>query len=329
MTDSVSLPKPIAPRSKPIPREGEEGLFRQSWYPICFSKDVGKGEVIGRGFLDGRVVVFRAADGVARVLSAYCPHVGADLATGKVVENTIQCPFHHWQYDSNGVCVKTGVGDPPPKGACLFRFPTMERWGIIWAFNGETPLYEFPSLPVDESECLLGNYSLPAPIEADPWVFAANTPDMQHLKAVHGVQFSSADPHDLIRWNQWGLEYDVSAVHQGGKPIEWRMGLRGMFFYRHGTYDGWWCAAITGFGIPYPGVHEVFGAYMVLKQPGAEERLAAAKIISERTIAEDRPVLNALRYRQGLLTAGDRSLAKYLTMIREWPRAHPSAPFIR
>ncbi len=321
---------PNAIRSKHIPAEGEDGLFRQSWYPICLSSEVPKGEVIGRGFLDGRIVVFRGEDGIAHVMSAYCPHVGADLGVGKVVGNNVQCAFHHWEYDGTGQCVKTGIGDPAPKAACLFKFPSVERWGIVWAFNGEEPLFELPHLGYEEDEMLWGNYTLPEPLKCDPWIFAANTPDMQHLKAVHGVKFDTEDPHDIIEWDDWGLEYPVSATHQGGVRLEWRLGLRGTgFFWRTGTFNGFWCAAVTGFGIPYPGVHTLYGAYIILRGPGEDERLATMKGVSERTIGEDKEILNTIHYRHGILTAGDRTLAKYLDMVRNFPRAHPSAPFIR
>ncbi len=98
-------------------------------------------------FLDGRVIVFRGSSGTAQVSSAYCPHLGADLSVGDVQGDTVRCAFHHWQYDRNGVCVKTGIGDPPPPGACLFTFPTAEKHGLIWAFNGEEPLFAIPDFP--------------------------------------------------------------------------------------------------------------------------------------------------------------------------------------
>ena len=317
-------------RNKAIPAEGEDGLFRQSWYPICLSADVAKGQVVGRTFLDGKIVVFRGDDGIANVMSAYCPHVGADLSVGRVAGNNVQCAFHHWEYDGSGQCVKTGIGDPPPKAACLFKFPSVERWGIIWAFNGETPLFELPHLGYEESEMIWGNYSLTEPLKCDPWVFAANTPDMQHLKAVHGVKFDTDDPHDIIEWEEYGLRYPVKATHQGGIKLEWMLGLRGTgFFWRTGTYDNFWCAAVTGFGIPYPGAHTVYGAYLVLRGPGEEQRLKTMKAISERTIGEDKDILNTIHYRHGILSAGDRSLAKYLEIVRNFPRAHPSAPYIR
>jgi phenylpropionate dioxygenase-like ring-hydroxylating dioxygenase large terminal subunit len=247
-----------------------------------------------------------------------------------VVGNHVQCAFHHWEYDGNGQCVKTGIGDPAPRHARLFKFPTVERWGIIFAFNGAEPLFELPVFEYSEDQMLWGNYTLPEPLHCDPWVFAANTPDMQHLKVVHKVEFGTPDPHDLVEWDEFGLKYRVQAKHQGGVAIDWTLGLRGTsFFWRTGTYDGWWCAAVTGFGIPYPGVHTVFGAYIVLRGDGEEQRLNKMKEISERTIGEDKDLLNTIHYRAGFMTQADRSLSKYLSIVRDFPRAHPSGPFIR
>ena len=153
---TASIGAPLKPRrrflGRPIPAEGANGLFTQSWFPLCLSSQVAKGQVRGVDFLDGRVVIFRGGNGRAQVLSAYCPHVGADLSVGEVLGNTIRCAFHHWQYDQRGVCIKTGIGDPPPPGACLFHFPTAEKYGLIWAFNGETALFALPDFPYPEDE---------------------------------------------------------------------------------------------------------------------------------------------------------------------------------
>ena len=101
-------------KAKPVPGEGEDGLFTESWFPVCMSSEVLPGRVIGRSFLDGRIVIVRGEDEVARVFSAFCPHLGADLAAGKVVGNRIQCGFHHWEYNTDGWCEMTGLGDRAP-----------------------------------------------------------------------------------------------------------------------------------------------------------------------------------------------------------------------
>ena len=96
----------------PIPHEGENGLFSESWFPICLSRELPVGKIVGVDFLDGRVVAYRGQTGEARVMSAYCAHVGADLSVGDIQGDTIRCAFHHWRYDGDGVCVSTKVGDP-------------------------------------------------------------------------------------------------------------------------------------------------------------------------------------------------------------------------
>lgn len=322
--------RPVPARTVPIAAEGEDGLFRQSWYPLCLASEVPPGQVLGCSFLDGKVVAFRGEDRQLHVTSAYCPHVGADLSVGRVVGNRIQCAFHHWEYDGEGVCVKTGIGDPPPRSACLFVFPSQERWGIVWVFNGEAPLFDLPDMGYPEDQLEIWPYKYPRPFHSDPWVFAANTPDMQHSKAVHGMKFEHGDPHDTIEWDRWGLKYNIKATHQGGVRIDWDLGLRGTgFFWRTGLYDGFWCAAVTGFGLPAPGMHQVYGAAMVLKGEHGEARLARMRGITERTVGEDERILDTVHYRQGTLTAADRTLAKYLGIVRNFPRAHPSAAFIR
>jgi phenylpropionate dioxygenase-like ring-hydroxylating dioxygenase large terminal subunit len=125
-----------------LQREGDEGVYTQCWFPIATSAEVPPGRVVGKDFLDGRVVVFRGEDGEASVLSAYCTHTGADLAVGDVVGNCVRCAFHHWQFNGDGSCAKTGSDDPVPSDSDVFAFPTQEKYGLIWAFNGTEPLYE-------------------------------------------------------------------------------------------------------------------------------------------------------------------------------------------
>jgi len=319
------------PTWQTVPAEGENGLFSQSWFPVSLAADIPPGKPVGIDFLDGRIVVWRRGDGSVAAMSAYCPHVGADLSVGRVVGDHLQCAFHHFEYDFSGQCVKTGIGDPPPPNACLFVYPTQERYGIIWVFNGETPLFDLPELPYGDDEVEREAFQFPMTFNCDPWVFAANTPDMQHLKVVHKVKFSVDDPHDLVRWHQYGHEFDYSGVHQGNVPLaQTTAGIRGTsIFYRWGMYGDFWRASVTGFGMPRPGQHTVYSCVSVLKGPKARENLDTTLGISRRTIGEDKDILNTIHYRQGTLTKGDRTLAQFLRYLRGFPRAHPSGPYIR
>lgn len=314
----------------PVPAEGEGGVFSQSWYPVAWSSEVGAGQVIGRTFLDGRIVVFRGANGRIVAASAYCAHLGADLAAGQVVGNNIRCAFHHWEYGQDGACVKVQTQASPPRGACLFRFPVQERFGIVWVFNGTEPLFDLPSFPHADDELEFAVAYEPQELPIDPWVFAANTPDMQHIKVVHKVSFDGADPHQLLNWKEFGFDYTYSGLDQGDVPTCYTLGIGGTsIFYRFGTYGEFWRGSIVGFGLPRPGHMTMYAINAVLKGPGAMERLATATQLSRRTMSEDKPIMDKLHYKPGYLIEGDQSLARFLNYVRKYPRAHPSADFIR
>ncbi len=321
--------------TNPVPMEGDNGLYSQSWFPLCLSTDVKIGERIGRDFLGGRVVIFRGDNGKPRVFSAYCPHVGADLSVGFVVGNNIQCAFHKWEFDQDGWAAKTGVGDAVPKSACLFSFPVIERYGLIWAFNGEEPLFdmiefEYPDDELEYSAFEIGVYN------CDGWVFAANTPDMQHTKAVHMLKFLHPDPHDQIQWEQYGFRMKLEAIHQLGEEIKWNAGIRGTsIFMQEGLVNDWWMGVVSGFSCPRPGEHVVFTTVLVKKSDGTAEgdRLTKEHLdygvwLLSRTAEEDKDILNSIHYMPGALTKGDKSLARYLEMMRNFPRANPAKDFL-
>src|SRR3984893_4999251 len=111
--------------------------YPQSGSPVALAGDVPAGQPLGRDFLGTRVVVYRDATGRAVVQGAYCPHLGADLSAGAVVEGQIRCAYHHWRFDCAGTCVDIPAGHRIQPGARIPTYPTAEAWGLIWALNGE------------------------------------------------------------------------------------------------------------------------------------------------------------------------------------------------
>jgi phenylpropionate dioxygenase-like ring-hydroxylating dioxygenase large terminal subunit len=317
----------------PIPAEGEDGLFSETWFPICLSRELESGKPVGADFLDGRVVAFRTTAGRPCVMSAYCAHLGADLSVGDVIDDTIRCAFHHWCYDSDGACISTKVGDPPPPGACLFRFPVCERYGIIFAYNGESPSFEVPEFPIPDDDLMIKTSVIPGTLPVDPWVVSCNTPDVQHIKALHGITFDQGDPHETVEWTAHSMLYDFCGRHANGEPIEYRVGIYGTnIFYQSGTIDGRWFGCMTPFAIPRPGHTRVFAVIATRRSERDEvstrEFLRAVTELEMRVVSEDMPVLSTIHFRPGTLTRSDRTLARFLQYLRQYPRCHPSAEFI-
>jgi len=344
---------PPPPRERPVhpvavPAEGSDGLFTQSWFPVCLASQVPAGTVIQRDFLDGQVAVFRGADGVPRVFSAYCLHLGANLAAGgKVVGNDLRCPFHHWQYDGTGQCVRTGVGDKAPARARLFAFPTVESCGVIFAFNGETPLYPFPDLLAGsgygpEDLIITAHEDPRCPWPVDPWAIRANTPDWSHFAFVHNMRIDEAeipDPRTTYTWSPYWVNFDakVNLAHGAGAKLTYKVQITGTsLWHNHGTFNGRWHMMMSALGIPKPGTSCHFYVFAVHKGDGSTEQAAEAlsfhdelRGMWERMLDEDDPILKMQHYRPGLLTQADAALSRFLQYVKEYPRAHPSREFLR
>jgi phenylpropionate dioxygenase-like ring-hydroxylating dioxygenase large terminal subunit len=89
------------------------------------------------------VLITRSADGTARAFVNMCSHRGAVLVEAGTsgTARRITCPYHAWNYDSDGALVgvfdRQFFGDVDPAGMGLTPLPCEERAGII--FVGLTP----------------------------------------------------------------------------------------------------------------------------------------------------------------------------------------------
>lgn len=331
-------PVPAPKRNRqPVPPEGENGLYSQSWFAICRSNDLPPGGVVGREFLGGRVVAYRGMDGVVRVQSAFCPHLGADLALGKVAGNTLSCPFHGWEYDATGRCVRTGIGDPPPPTACLFNFPVRERYGVVFAFNGAEPLFELGGLDFPDADVVTRVTLLP--MKTDPWTFCANVPDFQHFPPVHRTLRDDIGHYERIAWNDYGLSFEFTAFPEFGRAgtVPFKVEVQGtsLIFVQGHLPDGRWFGTIAAMSMPRPRYTDIHVVVGIRKGNGTPEAVAEEQETLDQLVVrfmemarQDHELLETAHYMPGNLTRHDQALARYLDMVRKFPRANPAADFI-
>ena len=326
-------------RGERVPPQGEGG-FDVNWYPGCLSNDLRAGEAKGMDCLDGRVVVFRGENGAVTVMSAYCRHFGADLGVGgKVMGNELQCPYHHWRYGQDGACKHIPIGGAIPKNARQFVFPTMEKWGLVFAFNGLEPTYQLPEFPIPADKLAIRSFGK-IKCKLDIALQATNNVDFQHLIILHGLDI---EKYPEIRFHDHGLEQ---------KGMVWRDNLRGEgarstvdvsltgtnFLMFGGDLAGMNAyMGIAGTPIIREGVSDVYTIIAVPKlgeDPasrqatetvlGAIERWAHALMIDD-----DLPITNNVSFRMDNLLNHDRYVMQMVRYLQAYPRAHPSAEFIR
>ena len=320
-------------RGYPIPAQGEAGGYDQCWYPICLSAEVEPGQVIGRGFLNGRVIVYRGEDGKASVLSAYCRHVGASLEVGTVQGNEIRCMFHHWSYNSDGQCVRTAAGDTPPGDAKLFKFPAHEAMGLIWAFNGHEPLYDPPHFKVDPDE--LEYTAIIASVHpAEPYMLLANSMDFQHLSVVHGMVIRT-DAKDMVMTDHT-IEYDLDADVPDMGAMNQHIKVFGTNCITLSANNMGRDMFMMSCAVPEAGPKvRNYNVNATPKGSGAPEEqaqiqgmLKGAEEFGMRLIEEDTPIVDTMGFRPDRLTESDHALSMWFKYVRDYPRANPASDLI-
>ncbi len=119
------------------------------WFAVAYSHDLAVGGVLPLSYLGTDLVAFRAEDGTAHVLDAHCPHLGAHLGHGGVVEgNCIRCPFHAWTFSGDGACTRVPYAKKIPPLARIEPWPVCERNGFLFVHYhplGEAPTWDIPS----------------------------------------------------------------------------------------------------------------------------------------------------------------------------------------
>ena len=120
------------------------------WFAVAWSKDLEVGGVKRIRYFNEELALFRTRSGEPKVLDAYCPHLGAHLAEGgRVMGETIRCPFHGWQFDGTGRCMHIPYCDRIPPKALVRSWPVVERDCMIFVWHhaeGQPPSWDVPQM---------------------------------------------------------------------------------------------------------------------------------------------------------------------------------------
>ncbi|MEL6229089.1 MAG: aromatic ring-hydroxylating dioxygenase subunit alpha [Cyanobacteria bacterium J06627_3] len=137
-------------KGQPIYRRARAvGINPNYWYPVLWADQLKPENVVSVQVWESSLAVYRSADGVVSALADACPHKGVELHRGEVHGNNLVCPYHGWEFDSDGQCVGIPYFPKDQKLPCAQarRYPTRESYGIVWVFPGEPQLAEQQPLP--------------------------------------------------------------------------------------------------------------------------------------------------------------------------------------
>jgi phenylpropionate dioxygenase-like ring-hydroxylating dioxygenase large terminal subunit len=128
-------------------------MIPNQWYAILESNEIKRGKLVGITRMGEKMIAWRDTQGHLSVMVDKCPHRGVALSVGKIAGDCIQCPFHGFEYDTNGNCVivpANGKGSIPPKALHVQSFPLREEHNFVFIWWGK-PRDEYPRVPWFES----------------------------------------------------------------------------------------------------------------------------------------------------------------------------------
>jgi phenylpropionate dioxygenase-like ring-hydroxylating dioxygenase large terminal subunit len=163
--------------------------FPMGWFSVERGHELAVGEVTEVKAFDRDLVLYRTRSGVPVVQDAYCPHLGANLAVeGRVIGESIRCPFHGWRYGTDGNCVEIPYCDEIPERARIRSWHVEEKNGEIYIWfhpENTAPQWQLPELPElgdpKWTEPSYTEFLVPAHVQD----IAENSCDPIHFQYVH------------------------------------------------------------------------------------------------------------------------------------------------
>jgi nitrite reductase/ring-hydroxylating ferredoxin subunit len=155
-----------------------------AWYLLCASRELQPGPV-SKQFAGRTLVAYRTDSGSVVVMDARCSHLGADLGRGRVLGETIECPFHGWRYAADGRCSFIPDSSQIPRFARQTIYPAVERHGFVFFFNGREPLFPLPFFADARPEDFVPGMPFRFIGECTWYMLASNGFDGAHFAFVH------------------------------------------------------------------------------------------------------------------------------------------------
>lgn len=184
--------------------------FPNGWFPLMESDELKNNEVKDVAALGEHFAVFRDDKGKVKILDAYCPHLGANMAIGGVVHgNCLECPFHSWRFDGDtGQCTSIPYAEKVPNFIKVKKWPSVEMNSFIFVWyhvENEEPTWHPRELEViktkrwtfhGRSEFLIGCHIQDV---------SENGGDIAHLNAIHSPNLLGG--HDLRFYQRFYLKF--------------------------------------------------------------------------------------------------------------------------
>ncbi len=214
---------------------------KNAWYVACTPDEIAD-KPLGRTICGQPVALYRGAEGRVAAVEDFCPHRGAALSLGSVVDGNLMCGYHGLVMGCDGKAVsmpKQRVGGFP----CIRSYPVVERHGFIWIWPGDPERADEAAIPdlfwADHPEWAYGGGLYH--IGCDYRLMIDNLMDLTHEAYVHtdSIGQGEIDEAPVRTWIEGG-QVVTSRVMQGViAPPFWQAAMRAHGLDDQAPVDRW------------------------------------------------------------------------------------------
>ena len=134
-------------------------FLRNIWYMATPGNQLRRGKMMAKQLLGKPLLIGRDANNGVFALRNICPHRGIPLTYGKFDGKEIECCYHGWHFNTQGVCTcipaLTKEQDINITHIKTGTYPCREHQGNIWIYMGEcrdeSSLPPVPTVPIGET----------------------------------------------------------------------------------------------------------------------------------------------------------------------------------
>ena len=212
-----------------------------TWYVACAAAEIDD-KPLGRRICNQPIVFYRGADGAVAALEDWCPHRGAPLSLGRVIEGRLVCGYHGLAMGCDGKTISM-PGQRVRGFPAIRAYPVVERHGFIWVWPGEAALADAARIPAcawaSDPEWAFGGGHYH--IACDYRLMVDNLMDLTHETYVHATSIGQKEIDETPSVTRTEGDEVITARHMNGvmPPPFWQLALRGNHLPDDQPVDRW------------------------------------------------------------------------------------------
>lgn len=220
---------------------------KNAWYVACTPEEIDD-KPLGRKICDEAIVFYRGSDNMVAALEDFCPHRGAPLSLGSVVEGKLVCGYHGLEMGCDGKTIAM-PGQRVRGFPAIRAYPVIERYGFVWVWPGdpaqadEAKLHRLEWAESPEWAYGGGLYH----IGCDYRLMIDNLMDLTHETYVHATSIGQPEIDETPTTTTTEGDAVITARHMENimAPPFWRMALRGNHLADDVLVDRWQICRFT------------------------------------------------------------------------------------